>query len=353
MIAAASASAPGKVNLVLQVGQPDHSGYHQLFSVFDSVARREAVTITLSAPARSGNDHATAQAQTAAAQAQAAQAQAQAVSGRPWWEEVEVTTTVQIDPATDKETEQELAHLDPAQHLAVRALKEVAQNSGSERSQQLQAKQIHARLEVVKTIPMAGGMAGGSADAAAALVAANAVLQAELDDEELHRLGRRLGADVPACLAGEVTVATGYGDQIQRSYRVPTHHWVFVLAHQGLSTPEVFRHFDSLELGRNELDTELSPSLEQALLGGQVAQLFQNDLQPVAAKRDDLKQTLQELSARALPAIISGSGPTIAVPAADAEAAHALAQEIRTWPTVAATLVTTSPSAPARLEWEK
>lgn len=318
-LAKACASAPGKINLVLNVARPDRRGYHPLFSVFDTVENRETVCLTL------------------------------VPTGRP--QPVEITTKVKIDPATDTQVEAVLAKLDPAQNLAVKAVVGVAKASDSERCRALREGQLAARVEVVKTIPMAGGMAGGSADAAAALVAANAALVAELSDDELHQMGRKLGADVPACLAGKVSVATGYGDHIETTIEVPTHHWVLALAHEGLSTPTVFAAFDQAQRGRESLPTGLDEIRTQALQAADLTQVLENDLQATAAQRPDLAATLTRLQQRGETAILCGSGPTIAVLATDAEHAHRLAHQLRTWPTVAATTVTTAPSAPARLEW--
>ena len=319
VLAKACASAPGKINLILNVARPDERGYHPLFSVFDTVENRETVCLTLSY-----TDQA-----------------------RP----VEITTKVKIDPATDAKVEAALAKLNPAQNLAVKAVLAVAKAGASARCRALRDGQLAARVEVVKTIPMSGGMAGGSADAAAALVAANAALAAELSEDELHRLARQLGADVPACLAGEVSVATWYGDHIDATISVPTHYWVLALAHEGLSTAAVFAAFDQAQRGREILPTGLDQNQTKALQAGHLAQVLENDLQATAAQRPDLAATLTQLEQRGESAILSGSGPTIAVLATDAEHAHRLAHELRTWPTVAATVVTTAPSAPARLEW--
>lgn len=68
------------------------------------------------------------------------------------------------------------------------------------------------RLE--KRLPVASGIGGGSADAAAVLRAvrrANPEREAEVD---WHGIAASLGADVPVCLANQLSFMTGIGDEI-------------------------------------------------------------------------------------------------------------------------------------------
>src|SRR5947209_19914852 len=78
----------------------------------------------------------------------------------------------------------------------------------------LQARTGHrggARIQVLKRVPIAGGMGGGSADAAAALVALDSLCGLGLSREELLELGAELGADVPFPLTGGTAIGTGRG----------------------------------------------------------------------------------------------------------------------------------------------
>ena len=55
-------------------------------------------------------------------------------------------------------------------------------------------------IRLTKRTPCQSGMGGGSADAAAVLRGLNRLFQLGLSREELCRVGRSLGADVPACV---------------------------------------------------------------------------------------------------------------------------------------------------------
>ncbi len=72
-----------------------------------------------------------------------------------------------------------------------------------------------------KRLPVAAGIGGGSADAAAVLRAvrrANPELQAAVD---WHGIAATLGADVPVCLANELTFMTGIGDALHAMPQLP------------------------------------------------------------------------------------------------------------------------------------
>ena len=81
-----------------------------------------------------------------------------------------------------------------------------------------------------------------------------------------------------------------------------------------------------------------------------LAPLLQNDLQEAAlALRPELGDLLKAgLDAGALAAIVSGSGPTIALLAASAADAHAIALRMRVYASNA--LATSGPAAGARIE---
>ena len=103
---------------------------------------------------------------------------------------------------------------------------------------------IHpARMSLTKTLPVSSGLGGGSADAAAALRGLCALSGFTADRERLFALSRRLGADVPACLAGHAALISGIGDCLS-PVRLPPNGVVLVNPGVELSTWEVFDRFD-------------------------------------------------------------------------------------------------------------
>lgn len=67
-------------------------------------------------------------------------------------------------------------------------------------------------IQINKRIPVAAGLAGGSANAAAVLVGVNTLFSLGLSNKALMTIGTKLGADVPFCIQGGAAFGTGIGD---------------------------------------------------------------------------------------------------------------------------------------------
>lgn len=321
------ASAPGKVNLILHVGAPTADGYHPLTTVFESLNMREYVTVRTS---RTPGIHVS-------------------------------TQVFDSDGRVDPQATRLMETLDAEQHLAVRAAKSL-QRLAAATPWAHHASGVNIHVE--KHVPIAGGMAGGSADAAATLVACNELWELGLSDEQLHALGRSLGADVPACLMGGIALGTGRGDHMVsltasgtiREDSSPVHHWVMVLADRGLSTPEVFRALDAQggpggawgELPH--VDAELIAKLTGESAG--LAGVLINELsEPAYRLRPELADTCQAAHrAGALGVVLSGSGPTVAALAQDENHAAHIAQSLAQLDAVADVVMTSGPAAGARID---
>ena len=317
------ASAPGKVNLTLRVGAPTPDGYHPLVTIFEALNLRETVTVR--------------------------------TSKTPG---VRVETIAYLpDGSVDEATTRAMVDVDPQTHLAVRAAR-VLQRLAAAGPWASTAAGLSIRVD--KRVPVAGGMAGGSADAAAALVACNELWDLGLGDEQLHAIGRSLGADVPACLAGGIALGTGRGDHMSvlregdEAGAEYQHHWVMLLAHEGLSTPSVFREFDRVDAVGAPALAEPTPEEVAALCAGpeSLRHCLVNDLQaPALRLRPELADTIASAKeAGALAVTLSGSGPTVAALARDAEHARALAATLSDAPTVARAIPTHGPACGARIE---
>ena len=255
------ASAPGKVNLTLRVGAPTSDGYHPLVTVFEALNLRETVTVR--------------------------------TSKTPG---VRVETIAYLpDGSVDEATTRAMADVDPQTHLAVRAAR-VLQRLAAAGPWASTAAGLSIRVD--KRVPVAGGMAGGSADAAAALVACNELWELGLGAEQLEAIGRSLGADVPACLAGGIALGTGRGDHmsvLREGDEEGQHHWVMLLSREGLSTPEVFREFDRVDAVGAPALAEPTPEEIAALCGGpeELRHCLVNDLQaPALRLRPELAEVI-------------------------------------------------------------
>lgn len=280
-----TARAPGKINVSFRVGPPRADGYHPVASLYLAVSLFEDVAAT----AREDED-----------------------------------ITVGLSSASTAVEDPEAFPLGE-DNLVVRAARLLAEHTGH-------VGGVH--LEITKRVPIAGGMGGGSADAAAALVACNSLWGTGLTREELGRLGARLGADVPFALSGGAAVGLGVGDQLSPLLLRNRTDWVLALASYGLSTPAVYQQLDLLRAGQDvEVPQAVDPDLLQALVDHDLVLLpglLANDLTPAAVHLAPELQAVLDMGrgAGALTALVSGSGPTVALLAEDPGHAGQLATQL-------------------------
>ena len=279
-----TATAPGKINVCLRVGPVRDDGYHDVATIFQAVSLVEEVTASES-------------------------------------ESFSVSFTGPIDTSALTVDES---------NLVLRAARAVAAESGYTGG---------ADIQVIKRVPIAGGMGGGSADAAATLVAVDALWGTNLGMPRLAEIAATLGADVPFALHGGTALGVGRGDVLSPVLAKATFHWVLVLNEVGLSTPDVFRQLDrhraehSIEIETVAIDPAIDPNLLQALRSGDAMALgeyLRNDLQAAALQlMPNLGETLEFGETHgALAGIVSGSGPTVALLAADEDSAARLAASL-------------------------
>jgi 4-diphosphocytidyl-2-C-methyl-D-erythritol kinase len=96
-----------------------------------------------------------------------------------------------------------------------------------------------------KKIPVAGGLGGGSADAAAALVALARYWGLACSPRDLHVEARALGADVPFFLVGGTALGRGVGDELEPLDDLPPHEVVLAVPGFGVSAADAYRWLDA------------------------------------------------------------------------------------------------------------
>ena len=134
---------------------------------------------------------------------------------------------------------------------------------------------------------------------------------------------------MPFALIGGTALGTGRGEIVEPVADVGTWWWVLVPSTEGMSTPDVYGHFDKLFPDASETPPDAEAVLG-ALRTGQpesLARALHNDLQEPAI---DLRPELGTLIARgesegALRGLVSGSGPTVVFLAESADHARDLA----------------------------
>jgi len=296
-----SLRAPAKINLFLAVGRPSRTGFHDLTTVFLAVSLFDTVSVGHVA----------------------------AGAG------LSLTVTG---------PESSLVPSDST-NLAWRAATLLAEQTGLD---------ADAAITIDKQIPVAAGLAGGSADAAATLVALDALWGTALERDQLAELAGELGSDVPFCLHGHVALGTGRGERLSAVLSRGRTDWVLGIARTGLSTPAVYAELDRLRAQRPMPSAEDATAVLTALgrddpdlLGRALA----NDLAAAAVSlRPDLRRALRAgEEAGALGQLVSGSGPTVAYLARDAEHAITVAARLSAEGLFASVRVASGPAPGPRL----
>ena len=107
-------------------------------------------------------------------------------------------------------------------------------------------KEIHCEVDIVKNIPLGGGLGGGSSNAATALIGINFLFKLGLTSKELMKLGEKLGADVPFFIFGKNAFASGIGEILLEDNRNIDDKYLLLFPQIHSSTKELFSKWDGL-----------------------------------------------------------------------------------------------------------
>jgi 4-diphosphocytidyl-2-C-methyl-D-erythritol kinase len=166
-----------------------------------------------------------------------------------------------------------------------------------------------ALVQLKKRIPAQAGLGGGSADCAVAMIGLARVWELAVDMPTLSRLAMTLGADVPYFLVGGTALGLGRGDDIYPLADLPRSSAVIVRPRFGVSTPEAFRWYDENPRARlRETPRKPLPADWPAWTAN-----LKNDLEPVVIAHHPTIGRIKEalLDAGAVFAAMSGSGSTV------------------------------------------
>jgi len=174
-------------------------------------------------------------------------------------------------------------------------------------------------IEVLKRLPMQGGVGGGSSDAATVLVALNELWGLRRPVAELAELGLELGADVPVFVHGTAAWGEGVGDELT-PLELPEPVFLVVRPDATVGTAEIFK---APELTRDSPTITIRDFL---LTGGR------NDCEPVVRRRFPAVAEALDWLAQFAPARLTGTGSCVFAAMPDeARAREALDRLPRRW----------------------
>ena len=168
-------------------------------------------------------------------------------------------------------------------------------------------------IHIKKNIPVAAGMAGGSSNAAAVLVGLNKLWNLNLSNQQLEKIGLKLGADVPFCINGGAVLESGIGEELTPIKGLTKDVCILVCKPDlFVSTKEVYECIDSKDIDKRPNNKFLIECLKNEDTR-QLAENMFNVLEGVTMDKHPVIQQIKDIMTnnRALGAMMSGSGPTV------------------------------------------
>ena len=169
-------------------------------------------------------------------------------------------------------------------------------------------------IELRKRIPMGAGLGGGSSDAAATIIGLNHLLRLEWSPTQMADVGQLLGSDVPFFLFAPSAFVAGRGETV-RPVVVEGKRWiVFVNPGFGVNTKWAYQELAAtrtavtpLSLAQREIDRQSRVSWAQLIAAAE------NDFEaPVFGAHGNLREIKRSLQAHGAEiALLSGSGATV------------------------------------------
>ena len=165
-------------------------------------------------------------------------------------------------------------------------------------------------IDIDKRIPHAAGLAGGSADGAATLVSLNELYNTGLTENELCNIGVTVGADIPFCIKGGTLLAQGKGEILTKMR--PLRKCFIVLAKPDIAvnTGQAYKAYDEYGKARTPDNFGMLCAVQNRDLravGEKLDNVFEQFIE--VPQRVDIKSIMHKNGA--IGACMSGSGPTV------------------------------------------
>lgn len=185
-------------------------------------------------------------------------------------------------------------------NLIIRAARELSSDRG-------------ARITLRKRIPMGGGLGGGSSNAATALIGLNRLWGLERSVKELDLVGAGLGSDVPFFLSGGTAIGSGRGTEIESVEDFGASNLVVVTPDVHVSTGEAYTGIQAENLTIAEANRILRVCRSEAESPDFLRSALVNDFEPTVFARfpeiGRAKKMLLQFGANR--ALMSGSGASV------------------------------------------
>lgn len=168
------------------------------------------------------------------------------------------------------------------------------------------------RIILKKNIPSEAGLAGGSSDGAATLRGLNKLYDANLTNDELRELAKKLGSDVPFFIETKTAICTNRGEEVNKiECNLDETKILIIKPYTGLSTKLVYQNYKYDGESKKESIDNILKALKNNNSKLLKENLF-NDLSlPALNLNKDMQDIYIKLSLVDLNPFVSGSGPTM------------------------------------------
>jgi 4-diphosphocytidyl-2-C-methyl-D-erythritol kinase len=162
------------------------------------------------------------------------------------------------------------------------------------------------RIKLVKNIPVGAGLGGGSSDAACVLKGMRTLFDLKISDEDLMKLCREIGADVPFFIKGGAAYARGIGDEL-KFFKLPRMSLIIYYPGYSISTKWAYEEYDkSILTQKPAMDNIINEKSEKKRKGFELT----NDFEKLVFEKhpDLLDVKVNLLSCGSFMVSLSGSG---------------------------------------------
>ena len=189
-------------------------------------------------------------------------------------------------------------------NLIIRAAKALRRSIGIDKG---------AAFHLEKRIPSPGGLGGGSSNAAVTLFGLSRLWDVDIEYREMKAIAAGLGSDVPFFLCGGTAIGTGRGEVVESIAEADEHFMLIVTPNISMSTQNAFEGMKAPTLTNDGLNRILPVCRPEAESRDFRHAVLKNDFEESVffahPEIRRVKETLLELGA--VNAAMSGSGASV------------------------------------------
>ena len=169
-----------------------------------------------------------------------------------------------------------------------------------------------ANIILKKNISRGSGLGSGSSNAAAVMKGLREIYALKVADDELIKIGSKIGADVPFFINGSTQIGEGIGEKLTAMNSLLAVQYLIVTPDISIDTKWAYSQYKN-KLDKCSQPTKFSYLVRDKSINLDTLKFFENDFEsiivPSYPKIGSIKDTLRDSSARF--ASLSGSGSTV------------------------------------------